>query len=99
MSQQQRMIARKVQYPPGTILAILVGPLRELTVAPNAGLMDLNVSFEIGLMRLLHTPESKLKLSEALRQMSDALDILDDLGAPGEIGTSLDLAVARLEQF
>lgn len=50
-------------------------------------------------MRLLHTPESKLKLSEALRQMSETLDILDGLDAPGAIGTSLDLAIARLEEF
>lgn len=31
--------------------------------------------------------------------MTEALDILDELGAPGEIGSTLDLAASRLEKF
>lgn len=50
-------------------------------------------------MRLITTPESRPELSKALRLMAEALDILDDLGAPGEIGSMLDLAFARLEQL
>lgn len=47
-------------------------------------------------MRLITTPESRLELSKALRLMTQALDILDELAAPCEIGSCLDLAVARL---
>jgi hypothetical protein len=54
---------------------------------------------KIGPMRLIETPEAKLRLSDALRQMSDALGILDEVNAPAEIGNTLDLAVARLEQY
>ena len=50
-------------------------------------------------MRLVTTPESRLELSRALRLMSEALDILDELGAPGDIGGILDLAVARLAKL
>jgi hypothetical protein len=35
----------------------------------------------------------------ALHLMTEALDMLDALCAPGEIGSALDLAVARLEKF
>ena len=51
------------------------------------------------MMQVIETPESQRKLSEALRQMLAALDLLDELGAPSAIGISLDLAVARLEEF
>ncbi len=50
-------------------------------------------------MRLIATPESRLELSKALRFMTEALDILDKVEAPGEIGSTLDLAAARLEKF
>lgn len=45
------------------------------------------------------TVESRLELSMALYLMTQALDILDELSAPGEIGSTLDLAVTRLEKF
>lgn len=48
-------------------------------------------------MRLLATSEANQKLNEALAHMSEALSILDRLDAPGEIGSHLDLAIARLE--
>lgn len=47
-------------------------------------------------MRLYNSPEATVGLAEALRHMSDALFILDQLDAPGEIGTGLDLAIDRL---
>jgi hypothetical protein len=37
-------------------------------------------------------------LSAALAQMIGALRILDEAGAPGDIGSHLDLAIARLEE-
>ena len=49
-------------------------------------------------MEVLNTPESQSKLAQALQQMSAALEILDDLDAPGEVGSHLDLAICRLEQ-
>lgn len=52
-----------------------------------------------GMMLLHNSPEANVKLGEALRHMSDALFILDELDAPGEIGTGLDLAIAHLSQF
>lgn len=50
-------------------------------------------------MRLVTTSESRLELSKALQFMTKALDILDQLGVPGEIGSTLDLAAARLTKF
>lgn len=50
-------------------------------------------------MHLIISPESRLELSRALRLMTDALDILDEVEAPGKIGSTLDLAVVRLEKF
>ena len=38
------------------------------------------------------------KLPDALARMKEALGILDEAGAPGEIGGHLDLAIARLEE-
>jgi len=38
------------------------------------------------------------QLSEALARMNEALRILDGMGAPGDIGGHLDLAIARLEE-
>lgn len=38
------------------------------------------------------------RFAKALEQMNRALAILDELGAPGEIGCHLDLAIARLEE-
>lgn len=37
-------------------------------------------------------------LSRALFQLTEALEILDSVGAPGDIGSHLDLAIARLER-
>lgn len=45
-------------------------------------------------MRLDHSNE---RLREALRLMSGALKLLDEEGAPSEIGAHLDLAIHRLE--
>lgn len=41
---------------------------------------------------------SRRQLSRALGEMKEALRILDELEAPGEIGSHLDLAIARLEK-
>lgn len=49
-------------------------------------------------MQFITTPESRLELSRAMSLMSQALEILDELHAPGEIGSMLDLAVARLQK-
>jgi len=38
------------------------------------------------------------RLSVALAEMVDAIGILDRLDAPGDIGSHLDLAIARLER-
>lgn len=43
-------------------------------------------------------PRSRQLLSQALGRMNEALRILDELGAPGVIGSHLDLAIARLEK-
>src|SRR5438552_15924878 len=48
-------------------------------------------------MELLRTPEAQIKLSQARRLMNEALDILDELGATGDVGSHLDLALCRLE--
>src|SRR4051794_24545825 len=48
-------------------------------------------------MELLRTPEAQLKLSQARRLMNEALDILDELGDTGDVGSHLDLALCRLE--
>jgi hypothetical protein len=37
-------------------------------------------------------------LRDALTRMEEALEILDNLAAPGDIGAHLDLAVNRLRQ-
>lgn len=50
-------------------------------------------------MRLITTSDSRLELSKALQLMTEALDLLDEIDAPGEIGSMLDLAVSRLERF
>lgn len=50
-------------------------------------------------MQILTTAESRFERSKALGLMSQARDILDDLRAPGPIGSTLDLAIARLEKF
>lgn len=49
-------------------------------------------------MHHIITRQTRLELQKALRLMTDALDILDDLRAPGVIGSTLDLAIARLEE-
>jgi len=48
-------------------------------------------------MRLLTTPDSDLRLSDALGHMAEALAILDELDAPGEIGSMLDHAIEKLK--
>jgi hypothetical protein len=45
------------------------------------------------------TSQPKPRLAKALEQMTTALEILDEIGAPGEIGATLDLAIARLRQM
>ena len=45
-----------------------------------------------------HEIAEKAGLSSALVRMSEALRMLDEAGAPGEIGGCLDLAIARLEE-
>lgn len=50
-------------------------------------------------MRLLLATASAAHLAEARRHMTEALEILDGLDAPGEIGTLLDLAIVRLEKI
>ena len=42
------------------------------------------------------TDQTGSELDEALELMTQALAILDDAGAPGNIGSALDLAIARL---
>jgi len=49
-------------------------------------------------MEVFGTSESQLDLSQALRQMRHALDILDELETPADIASHLDLAICRLEQ-
>jgi hypothetical protein len=39
----------------------------------------------------------EIKWNAALKHMQSALDMLDDSGAPGDIGSHLDLAICRLE--
>lgn len=48
---------------------------------------------------MTHHPvaEMESELSGALAQMVEALATLDRLKAPGDIGSHLDLAIARLE--
>ena len=43
-------------------------------------------------------PQSNGSLSEALERMEEALQILDNLAAPADIGAHLDLALHRLRQ-
>ena len=43
------------------------------------------------------TPRSGM-LAKALEQMHAALEILDEIGAPGEISATLDLAIAKLRK-
>jgi hypothetical protein len=44
------------------------------------------------------SPQLQPLLLKALSQMTEALGILDDLDAPGDIGSHLDLAISRLER-
>ena len=48
-------------------------------------------------MELLRTPEALMNLSQARRLMAEALEIFDQVGETGEVGTHLDLALCRLE--
>ena len=50
-------------------------------------------------MHFVLTSDSRLELSRALHLMLDALDVLDQAGAPGEVGSTLDLAIMRLLQI
>ena len=50
-------------------------------------------------MRPIPNSQSRLYLSRARRLMTDALAILDALDAPGDIGSTLDLAIAKLEKY
>lgn len=49
-------------------------------------------------MQVLTTSESEVELSRALRMMHAALEILDEIDAPGDIASHLDLAICRLER-
>jgi hypothetical protein len=49
----------------------------------------------VGMPFLTSGPE----LARALDQMEAALEILDEMEAPGDIGATLDLAIARLRQM
>jgi hypothetical protein len=49
-------------------------------------------------MRGITNQQTRLELQNAFRLMTDALDILDDLHAPGVIGSTLDLAIVRLAE-
>ena len=49
-------------------------------------------------MQLLTTPDRQVQLAKVRRMMDDALDILDEIGAPADVGSHLDLAICRLEQ-
>lgn len=44
-----------------------------------------------------HDPDGDDPLSAALAKMQEALRLLDEAGAPGDIGSHLDLAIAKLE--
>lgn len=46
----------------------------------------------------LLTPQSRLLLTKALELMNAALEILDEIDAPGEIGATLDLAIAKIRK-
>lgn len=48
-------------------------------------------------MRPHHDPDVDHSLSMALAKMQEALRLLDEAGAPGDIGSHLDLAIAKLE--
>lgn len=48
-------------------------------------------------MHTLAIPEPETLLAGAMDLMAEALELLDDIGAPGEIGANLDLAMTRLE--
>ena len=49
-------------------------------------------------MKVLETSDRQLAFSRARREMIRALAILDQLDAPGEVASHLDLAICRLEQ-
>lgn len=50
-------------------------------------------------MQVITTPQARLALSKASGLMSEALELLDETHAPGRIGATLDMAIARLEEF
>jgi hypothetical protein len=51
-------------------------------------------------MKMGHaTSHSDEMLAEALLYMQHALQLLDDAGAPGDIGAHLDLAICRLTEL
>lgn len=43
--------------------------------------------------------DASIQLSNALQQMRSALGILDQVGARGDVGAILDLAIVRLEDW
>ena len=49
-------------------------------------------------MEIVEASDSESTLTYAMRQMLQALDILDEVAAPGEISSHLDLAICRLAQ-
>ena len=50
-------------------------------------------------MRFDDSPGSDEKISRALPLMTGALTILDKMEAPGEIGSTLDLAISKLTEL
>ena len=98
MWEQQRTKPAEVQFALRKIQSILVGFREELFKRSNASRAVLR-KFETGQMSSPENRDAKMKLSGALRQMSDALAILDEVDAPASITNALDLAVARLEQL
>lgn len=49
-------------------------------------------------MDVIDRSSTKAIWVEALQHMLSALDMLDETGAPGDVGSHLDLAICRLEK-
>ena len=66
-------------------------------MAPQIAIALLDLRGRI-IMKVLETSDRQLAFSRARREMIRALGILDQLDAPGEVASHLDLAICRLEQ-
>ena len=49
-------------------------------------------------MDVIERSPAETKWTEAMRHMRSALNMLDEIGAPGDIGSYIDLAICRLEE-